>query len=142
MNILLIKPLEHPASIELDELTLEYMQSIVGGPIEAVYPFDDPVALICNEDGKTLRLPPNRELVDSVGTMYDIIHGNILVVGIGEEDFEGLSDELLKKYREYFWVARMFIKNYEDEITVVPCADAEEPYPPTPEEEASYAIDN
>ena len=32
--------------------TLPSLQQIVGGYIEAVYPFDDPVAIICNEEGK------------------------------------------------------------------------------------------
>ena len=32
--------------------TLVDLQQIVGGCIEVVYPFDDPVAIICNEEGK------------------------------------------------------------------------------------------
>ena len=39
---------------------LESMQEIVGGYIEAIYPFDDPIALVCNDEGKINR-PPTEE---------------------------------------------------------------------------------
>ena len=44
-----------PTIQEIDG-SLESMQRIVGGDIEAVYPFDDPVAIVCNEEGKLLSL--------------------------------------------------------------------------------------
>ena len=31
---------------------LESFQHEVGGCIEAIYPYEDPVALVCNEEGK------------------------------------------------------------------------------------------
>ena len=39
----------------------------VGGDIQAVYPYEDPVALICNEEGKLMGLPLNRALFDDDG---------------------------------------------------------------------------
>ena len=57
MTILLISPVQSPRKITIDD-TLDAMQRIVGGPIQAVYPFKEPVALICHEEGKLLRLPP------------------------------------------------------------------------------------
>lgn len=42
--------------------TLESLQQIVGGYIEAVYPFDNPVVIICNEEGKIIGLELNRAL--------------------------------------------------------------------------------
>lgn len=47
MNVLLVEPNADPRAIEIDD-SLASMQSLVGGLIEAVYPFSDPVALICN----------------------------------------------------------------------------------------------
>lgn len=49
---------------------------MVSGKIEVVYPFDDPVGLIMNEEGKLLGLTPNRALKDNNGRTYDIIFGN------------------------------------------------------------------
>ncbi len=40
----------------------ETLQAAVGGDIQAVYPYEDPVALICNEEGKLMGLPLNRAL--------------------------------------------------------------------------------
>ena len=39
---------------------LESLQHEVGGYIEAMYPDEDPVALVCNEEGKLEGLPLNR----------------------------------------------------------------------------------
>ena len=49
MRILIIEPLEKPYIKEIDG-SLESMQKIVGGLIQAIYPYEDKdVALICNE---------------------------------------------------------------------------------------------
>ena len=45
MTILVVEPMKPPTVQEIDS-SLESMQKIVGGDIEAVYPFDDPVALL------------------------------------------------------------------------------------------------
>lgn len=89
---------------------LESLQQAVGGYIQAVYPFDDPVAIICNEDGKLEGLPLNRALRDEDGEVYDIVAGTFLVTGLGEEDFSGLPDELMEKYKEHFRHPEQFFR--------------------------------
>ena len=81
-----------PTVQEIDG-SLESMQRIVGGDIEAVYPFDDPVALVCHGEGKLLGLPMNRALTDESGVPYDIVCGTFFVVGIGDEDFTSLTEQ-------------------------------------------------
>ena len=72
MKILLVEPGKVPRPAEIAP-SLEAMQKVVGGSIEAVYPFDEPVALICNEEGKLLGLPLNRSLRHpDTGAIYDI----------------------------------------------------------------------
>ena len=61
MKILLIEPNAEPRAVEIDG-SLASMQSLVGGLIEAFYPFEDSVALICNDEGKLAGLPQNRPL--------------------------------------------------------------------------------
>jgi hypothetical protein len=61
MKILLIAPNAEPRPVEIDG-SLASMQELVGGLIEAVYPFSDPVALVCNDEGKLTGLPQNRPL--------------------------------------------------------------------------------
>ena len=59
ISVLLIEPNKYPRMIEIDD-TLEAMQAAVGGDIEEYMPFEDEVAIICNEEGKVTGLPPNR----------------------------------------------------------------------------------
>lgn len=92
------------------ENTLESLQQIVGGYIEAIYPFDDPVAIICNEEGKLNGLELNRALRDESGKVYDIIAGPFLVVSLGEEDFASLSEDYKDKYTKLFEYPELFLR--------------------------------
>ena len=96
MKILFVEPGKEaqPAEIQGD---LKEMQAIVGGQIQALYPWEDPVALICNDEGKLLRLPLNRMLED-----YDVIAGNFFICGIEGDEFVSLSDPLMIKYQKKF----------------------------------------
>lgn len=89
--------------------TLESLQQIVGGYIEAVYPFDDPVAIICNEEGKINGLELNRALRDENCKVYDILAGTFLIVGLGEEDFTSLTPECQEKYCKLFEYPEVFL---------------------------------
>ena len=109
MTVVACYPRKTAQVIEIDG-SLESMQQIVDGYIEAIYPFDDPVAIICNEEGKLNGLPLNRALYNEDGEMFDIAHGNIIICGLGEEDFASLQGELLEKYLEKFKHPETFIK--------------------------------
>ena len=88
---------------------LRSLQAAVGGPIEAVYPYEDHVALVCNEEGKLERLPYNRALRDADGQIYDVVVGTFLIVGLGEDNFTSLTTEQLSKYEEQFQTPEGFI---------------------------------
>lgn len=109
MNILLVRPNMYPQAVEIG-CELEDLQKAVGGDIEAVYPFEEPVALVMNEEGKLNGCELNRALRDSEGDLYDIIAGDFLVVGLGEEDFCSLSPELMKQFEERFHQPEMFVR--------------------------------
>lgn len=109
MNVLQINPGEHPRVIATDG-SLKSMQALVGGMIEAIYPFTDPVALVCNDEGKLLNMEPNRALRHpETGEVYDIICGPFFLCGLGDEDFDSLSEELIKKYEKMFHYPELFI---------------------------------
>ena len=110
MRVIVVEPKKKPMVRDIDA-GLESMQKIVGGPIEAVYPFDGPVALICNEEGKLLNLPQNRALRDDVGNVYDIISGTFFVCAAPPDSdrFEGLTDQQVKTYTERFAMPEMFL---------------------------------
>lgn len=101
LRVLVVEPGKPPAVQEIGG-SLESMQRLVGGYIQAVYPFDDPVALICNEEGKLLGLPMNRTLRDERGVPYDIVCGTFFLAGIAEDDFASLTDRQIEKYTDYY----------------------------------------
>lgn len=78
------------------------MQQMVEGYIEPAYYFDDPVAIIVNEEGKCNGLELNRAIYDESGNLIDIIAGSFLVVGFGEEDFCSLTPEQMEKFSKKF----------------------------------------
>ena len=109
LSVLQIAPGQHPKPIEIDN-DLKALQQAVGGSIGASYPFEDPVAIVYNDDGKLMGLPLNRALRDESGEAYDVVAGTFLVVGLGEEDFASLSPELTQKYEELFHQPETFMR--------------------------------
>ena len=63
ISVLLVEPNKYPKMIEIDD-TLEAMQAVVGGDIEEYMPFEDEVAIICNEEGKITGMAPNRAVYE------------------------------------------------------------------------------
>ena len=53
LSVLQIAPGQHPKPIEIDN-DLKALQQAVGGSIGASYPFEDPVAIVYNDDGKLI----------------------------------------------------------------------------------------
>lgn len=100
MKVLVVEP-QKPCRVQEIE-SLPDMQQLVGGDIEAVYPFQEPVALVCNSDGKLLGLPMNRPLLDKDYLPYDIIRGTFFIAGLGQEDFISLTDEQIQRYKSLY----------------------------------------
>ena len=101
MKILVVEPFRiHPYVKEIDG-SLESMQKVVDGRIEAIYPFDDQVALICNEEGKINGLWPNRTIIYE-DHITDTIAGTFFVAGLEEESFGSLTDKRIEFYKKVF----------------------------------------
>ena len=118
MTVLVVEPLKEPYTKEISA-GLSALQAEVSGSIQAVYPYDDPVAVICNEEGKLDGLPLNRALRDEDGELYDVVAGTFLVVGLSEENFSSLSPELTEKYTAQFKTPEQFV-SINGKITVIP----------------------
>lgn len=116
MIVLLVEPgcVPHPAEIAD---SLEAMQAVVGGYIQAVYPFGEPVALVCNEEGKLFGHPLNRTLLDEeTGEIYDIIAGTFFLCAAppDEEHFADLTEEQLERYAQLFRTPEYFLEVTSD----------------------------
>lgn len=110
MKILLVEPGKEPVLKEIDG-SLKSMQEIVGGIIQALYPFEEPVALICNDEGKLLGLPLNRALRDEEGHIYDIVAGTFFLCGAPEDSdsFGSLTDGAMQAFKQRFAVPELFL---------------------------------
>ncbi len=134
LNVLLVKPGQYPQKVEIGS-ELEDLQKAVGGDIEAVYPYNDAVALVMNDEGKFNGAELNRGLRTKDGELYDIIAGNFLVVGLGEEDFASLEPELMKKYEAVFHQPEMFVRMGQS-VMALPVPDERVRKPDKPEKAA------
>ncbi len=107
LTVLVVEPMKEPYVKEIDP-GLHALQAEVGGDIAASYPFDDPVGLVLNDEGKLIGLDLNRSLRDEHGEIYDIVAGTFLVVGLGSESFASLSPDMIQKYTEQFKRPELF----------------------------------
>ena len=121
LRVLVVEPLRAPYSRELPN-TLQEMQKLVGGTIQAIYPFEEPVALICHDEGKLLGLPPNRALRDENGVLYDIVCGTFFLCAAppDSDSFESLTEEQLERFQSHFAVPECFLLGRDRSILVLP----------------------
>ena len=103
MNVLVVEPGYAPYEKEINGL--EEMQSTVGGTTRPIYPYEEKIALVCNEDGLLLGLEFNRV----VPCDYGGIVGTFFVCGLSNNDFCSLTSEQVEKYKRLFYHAEVFL---------------------------------
>lgn len=120
MQVVIVEPEKKPRAQSIED-SLASMQEIVGGTIQAVYPFDEPVALICNDEGKLLNLPLNRALRDSDGRVYDIVAGTFFLCGAtaSSDRFDSLTEEQVQHFLKRFSASEQFVR-VGDAVFVLP----------------------
>lgn len=84
-------------------------------------PFEDEVAIICNEEGKVNGLPLNRAVYDSEHQMIEIMAGDFFIchAPAASERFQSLPPDLEKKYSELFRYPEKFVRT-DKGITAIP----------------------
>ena len=85
---------------------LDEIQKTVGGLIQAIYPFQEEVALVCNENGIFEHLEFNRSIPERE---YGGIFGTFFVCSLGEENFTSLTPEQMRTYTERFKKAEILV---------------------------------
>jgi hypothetical protein len=93
IKVLLVQPDKYPKMIEIGN-DLESMQRVVQGDIEEYMPFDDDVAIICNDEGKFNGMRPNR------------------AVYIDQQEVEMTYGELVRKFREAEQIGKEHLTGY------------------------------
>lgn len=118
MRVLVVEPARKPEVREISG-ALESMQEIVGGLIQVLHPFDEPVALVCNDEGKLLGLPLNRGLRDESGKLYDILSGTFFLCGISGEDLASLTEEQIQHFQRVFATPELFVR-FDGRLVILP----------------------
>ena len=98
--MLMVEPGKVPYETEVEGGYKEIQKAIGCDTFQSTYPFEDLVAVLCDDEGKINGSKPNRALYDADGDMYDILFGKFMIVGLGEEIFTDLPPELMEKFKE------------------------------------------
>ena len=109
MKVLVVEPLKKPYLKEIDS-GLVSLQHEVGGYIQAVYPWEEMCAIVCDEEAKLTGKELNRALREEDGHIYDIVAGTFLIVGLSEDDFTSLTDEQIQKFSKKFAMPETFLR--------------------------------
>ncbi len=126
MRVLVVEPEVLPYEKEINGL--EEMQATVGGLIDAIYPWEDRAAIVCNDEAILLNMPFNRSVEGGYGGVF----GTFFVCGVGEEDFCSLTPEQMKVYKEKFRRAEILLGVRGNELVTlkVPARPKEPPQRP------------
>ena len=104
MRILVVEPRKHPRITEIDG-SLKQMQKTVGGHIEVVYPWEDNVALVCDEEALYKHTEWNRYICEGLA-----IKGTFFICGISGENLADLPLDLAEKYMQSLYSPQVFIR--------------------------------
>ena len=76
IDVVLVEPGKLARAAKISA-TLEGMQAVVGGDIEAFYPFEEQGCIVCNEEGKLIGLPLNRAVYAYEEQQVDMSYGEL-----------------------------------------------------------------
>ena len=103
MNVLVVEPGMAPYEKEVNGL--KEMQATVGGLITVIYPYEEQVAIVSNDESILEGMPFNR----SVEGGYGGIFGTFFVCGLGEEDFCSLPPEQMERFKKKVHQAEILV---------------------------------
>ena len=103
MNVLVVEPGMAPYEKEVNGL--KEMQATVGGLITVIYPYEEQVAIVSNDESILEGMPFNR----SVEGGYGGIFGTFFVCGLSEDDFCSLSPEQMERFKKKFHQAEILV---------------------------------
>ena len=137
MNVLVVEPGFLPYEKEIsDSLNsdehLRALQEIVGGWIEAIYPYDEEVAIVCNAEGLINGLPFNRSVPGGYGGVF----GTFFICGLGEEDFCSLPPELMERFKKEFKNSEILLGFDGNEAVTLKVSSQPRPHDTPPHEKS------
>lgn len=110
IRVVLVEPGKKARLADIDP-SLEGMYRMIDTDmIQAVYPFEDEVCIVCDEEGKLKASPPNRALrYEGSNEIYDIVVGTFFVCSCEGHSFGSLNAEQQQRYLEQYKWPEAFI---------------------------------
>ncbi len=122
MKVLLIKPMEHPQVVDIEDTLAEYYRILECDCITATYPWADRAVLVTDDNGLFTEKLFSRYIPE----LKQPIKGNFFICGLSEEDFAELPEDLIRKYTERFWKPEAFISMY-GQMNIIQMDDGTKP---------------
>lgn len=104
MTILMVEPGYAPYEKTIPN-TLEAKQELVGGLITAIYPYEEMVAIVANDEGILLNMEFNRSVEGGYGGVF----GSFFVCGLTEDDFCSLPPDQMERFKKKFHKAEILL---------------------------------
>lgn len=84
---------------------LAEMQAVVGGPITAIYPFQEPVAIVGNDESILMGMEFNRSIEGGYGGTFC----PFFVCGLTEDSFCSLTPDQMVRYKKKYHNAEILV---------------------------------
>lgn len=104
MTVLVVEPGYAPYEKTIPN-TLEAKQELVGGLITAIYPYEEMVAIVANDEGILLDMEFNRSVEGGYGGVF----GPFFVCGLTEDDFCSLPPDQIERFKQKFHKAELLL---------------------------------
>ena len=104
MTVLVVEPGYAPYEKTIPN-TLEAKQELVGGLITAIYPYEEMVAIVANDEGILLNMEFNRSVEGGYGGVF----GSFFVCGLTEDDFCSLPPDQMERFKKKFRKAEILL---------------------------------
>ena len=109
MKVVFCEPEKFAKIIEVDD-DLDSLYECLGCEIiQAVYPWEDNACIVCDDEGKLGDKDLCRALRDEDGYIYDVVAGSFIIAGLGEDNFDSLTDKQAEYYLKLFYWPELFI---------------------------------
>jgi len=122
MKVLLIKPMEHPQVVDIEDSLDEFYRILECDCITATYPWADRVALVTDDNGGFTEKSFSRYIPE----LEQPIKENFFLCGLGEENFTELPENLIRKYTERFWGPEAFVSMF-GQMSIIRMDDGTKP---------------
>ena len=81
------------------------MKEVVGGIITTIYPYEELVAIICNDEALLMNMPFNRSVEGGYGGVF----GTFIVCGLSDDNYCSLTPEQTERFKRKFYQAEILL---------------------------------